>query len=125
MSSFPAESGRSTKFAPSKSCTVHVESFKLGLEKISRGKHAGGDAAWEEEKLRSYKTSEVRLVEVQEQLCSDVKRGQDQCHTMANDHEPLLEDWFLHKQSDSPDLHVWLCIDKLLLCCPGGYFGRI
>ncbi|XP_036327999.1 cysteine-rich with EGF-like domain protein 2 [Rhagoletis pomonella] len=114
---------KSTKLPPCKSCTVLVESFKLGLEKTSRGKHAGGDAAWEEEKLRSYKTSEVRLVEVQEQLCSDVKRGQDQCHTMANDHEHLLEDWFLHKQSDSPDLHAWLCIDKLQLCCPGGHFG--
>lgn len=93
------------------------------MEKTSRGKHAGGDAAWEEEKLRSYKTSEVRLVEVQEQLCRDVIRGQDQCHTMANDHEHLLEEWFLHKQTDMPDLHAWLCIEQLKMCCPEGHFG--
>uniref|UniRef100_A0A0K8WEN1 Cysteine-rich with EGF-like domain protein 2 n=2 Tax=Bactrocera latifrons TaxID=174628 RepID=A0A0K8WEN1_BACLA len=114
---------KSSKLPPCKSCTVLVESFKLGLDKTSRGKHAGGDAAWEEEKLRSYKTSEVRLVEVQEHLCSDVRRGQDQCHTMANDHEHLLEEWFVHKQTDMPDLHAWLCIEQLKVCCPDDHYG--
>lgn len=96
---------------------------KKGMEKTSRGKHAGGDAAWEEEKLRSYKTSEIRLVEVQEHLCSNVRRGQDQCHAMANDHEHLLEEWFLHKQTDLPDLYAWLCIEQLKMCCPDGHYG--
>ncbi|XP_036329388.1 cysteine-rich with EGF-like domain protein 2-B [Rhagoletis pomonella] len=74
---------KSTKLPPCKSCTVLVESFKLGLEKTSRVKHAGGDAAWEGEKLRSYKTSEVRLVEVQEQFrkCkgSGTRKGNGKC----------------------------------------------
>lgn len=90
---------------------------------FSRGKHAGGDAAWEEEKLRSYKTSEVRLVEIQENLCQEVRRGQTQCHNMANDHEHLLEEWFTHKQTEEPDVHKWLCIDQLKVCCPEGHFG--
>uniref|UniRef100_A0A1A9W0H7 EGF-like domain-containing protein n=1 Tax=Glossina brevipalpis TaxID=37001 RepID=A0A1A9W0H7_9MUSC len=113
---------KATKLPPCKACTALVDSFKLGLEKTSRGKHAGGDAAWEEEKLRSYKTSEVRFVEIQENLCQEKKRGQDQCHTMANDYEPLLEEWFTQKQTEA-DLQDWLCVQKLQFCCPPGHYG--
>lgn len=109
---------KSTKLPPCKACTVLVESFNLGLERTKRGKHAGGDAAWEQEKLRAYKKSEVRFVEIQEQLCTEVKRGQDHCHTLSNDHESLIEDWFTHKQDEEPDLHAWLCIKQLSVCCP-------
>ena len=49
-----------------------------GLERTARGKFEGGDADWEEKKLRSYANSEVRLVEIQEKLCSDVAKGEDQ-----------------------------------------------
>ncbi|XP_037957717.1 cysteine-rich with EGF-like domain protein 2 isoform X2 [Teleopsis dalmanni] len=114
---------KSTNLPPCKSCTVLVQSLKAGLDRTSRGKHAGGDAAWEEEKLRSYETSEVRLVEVQEQLCNEVRRGQSQCHNMASDHEHLIEDWFYYKQTESPDLYVWLCIEQLKMCCPEGHYG--
>lgn len=48
------------------------------MERTSRGKFEGGDADWEEKKLRSYSNSEVRLVEIQEKLCSDVSKGEDQ-----------------------------------------------
>lgn len=114
---------KTTKLPPCKACSTLVSSFQLGLDKTSRGKHAGGDAAWEEEKLRSYKTSEVRLVEIQESLCRDVKRGQDQCHTLANDQEHLLEEWFTHKQEESADLQQWLCVEQLKVCCPAGHYG--
>lgn len=49
-----------------------------GIESTSRGKYEGGDSAWEEEKLLSYKKSEVRLIEIQEKLCKDVERGKNQ-----------------------------------------------
>ncbi|XP_030380532.1 cysteine-rich with EGF-like domain protein 2 isoform X2 [Scaptodrosophila lebanonensis] len=114
---------KSAKLPPCSACKSLVKSFELGLERTKRGKHAGGDAAWEEEKLRSYKTSEVRLVEIQEQLCGDVKRGQDSCHSLANEHESLIEDWFLHKQNEWPDLHEWLCITTLKVCCPAETYG--
>ena len=48
------------------------------MERTSRGKFEGGDADWEEKKLRSYANSEVRLVEIQEKLCSDLSKGEDQ-----------------------------------------------
>ena len=51
------------------------------MEKTERGKFEGGDTAWEEEKMKSYKVSEVRLIEVQEHLCKEVDRGQRQVKT--------------------------------------------
>ena len=49
-----------------------------GMERTVRGKFEGGDADWEESRLGNYGTSEVRLIEIQEKLCSDIARGQDQ-----------------------------------------------
>ena len=72
------------------------------MEKTSRGKHEGGDANWEEEKLRSYKTSEVRLVEIQENLCRDVGRGEDQCHNLAEENEQEIEEWWFNYQNEYP-----------------------
>ena len=48
------------------------------MERTARGKFEGGDADWEEKKLRTYANSEVRLVEIQEKLCTDLTRGEDQ-----------------------------------------------
>ena len=48
------------------------------MARTARGKFEGGDADWEEKKLRSYSNSEVRLVEIQEKLCTDVKKGENQ-----------------------------------------------
>jgi len=108
---------------PCRACTQLVSSFRAGLERTKRG-HAGGDTAWEEEKLRSYKNSEVRLVEIQEKLCSEGEViNKDHCHNLANEHEALLEDWFIHKQTESPDLQSWLCIDQLTVCCPLNTYG--
>ncbi|XP_055389428.1 cysteine-rich with EGF-like domain protein 2 [Condylostylus longicornis] len=114
---------KSTSLPPCRACHVLIESFNSGLKKTERGKHEGGDAAWEEQKLGSYKNSELRLTEIQEFLCSDVKRGQDQCHTLASDSEELLEEWWFNKQTENPDLYSWLCIDKLKVCCPENHYG--
>lgn len=52
--------------------------FLKGMTRTARGKFEGGDADWEEKKLRSYSNSEVRLVEIQEKLCSGVIKGENQ-----------------------------------------------
>lgn len=71
------------------------------MERTARGKHEGGDAKWEEEKLGSYRTSELRLVEIQEILCRDTI-GEDQCHALAENHEHDIEEWWFKHQSDHP-----------------------
>lgn len=71
------------------------------MEKTERGKHEGGDAAWEEQRLGSYKRSEVRLVDIQEGLCNDIVVGQDQCHALAETNEHLIEEWWFKEQEDT------------------------
>lgn len=71
------------------------------MQKTERGKHEGGDAAWEEQRLGSYKRSEVRLVDIQEGLCNDVIAGQDQCHALAETNEHLIEEWWFKEQDDA------------------------
>ncbi|XP_055680328.1 cysteine-rich with EGF-like domain protein 2 [Lutzomyia longipalpis] len=117
------KNGKNTKLPPCKSCRVFVESFESGMRKTERNKHDGGDAAWEEERLGSYKTSEVRLVEIQESLCNDVTRGTAQCHNLAEENEQLIEDWWFKHQNEEPDFFKFLCIDKLAVCCPDLHFG--
>ena len=68
-----------TKLPPCSACSTLVSSFEKGLERTSRGKFEGGDAAWEEKNQgKGYATSEVRFVEIQEKLCTDIERGQSQ-----------------------------------------------
>lgn len=133
---------KQAKLPPCKSCTIFVDSFKKvnfftliifnhfilnfflkGLDKTSRGKHDGGDADWEEQKLGSYKTSEVRLIEIQEMLCSDIPRGEQQCHSIAEEHESDIEYWW-KRQEEHPDLFKWFCIDTLKVCCPQNHYGK-
>ena len=40
-------------------------------------------------------------------------------------HESLLEDWWFHHQDGNDDLHEWLCIEKLKVCCPPNHYGPI
>uniref|UniRef100_A0A1S4J1H5 DUF3456 domain-containing protein n=1 Tax=Culex quinquefasciatus TaxID=7176 RepID=A0A1S4J1H5_CULQU len=103
------ERQRAEKLPPCKACSVLVNSFREGMKRTERSKHEGGDAAWEEERLGSYKTSELRLIEIQERLCQDVGRGEDQCHQLAEDYESRIEEWWKQHQNDHPDLHRWLC----------------
>lgn len=107
---------------PCKLCTVLVDSFKNGIAKTARGKHDGGDASWEEEKMRSYDKSEIRLTEIQELLCKDTKHA-DQCHTLAEKADHLIETWWLEKQDEHPSLHQYLCVSELLVCCPPNRYG--
>lgn len=113
---------KAEKLPPCKACSVLVQSFNTGMEKTSRGKFEGGDTAYEEAKLGSYKYSEVRLVEIQEQLCQDIVRGGDQCHSLVEEYEETIELWW-KKQQEFPDLFTYLCIDQAKACCPINHYG--
>ncbi|XP_058818297.1 cysteine-rich with EGF-like domain protein 2 isoform X2 [Topomyia yanbarensis] len=117
------ERQKSEKLPPCKACSVLVNSFRDGMKRTERSKHEGGDAAWEEDRLGSYKTSELRLVEIQESLCRDVSRGEDQCHQLAEEYESLIEEWWKVHQSHQPELHLWLCVEQAKVCCLDGFFG--
>lgn len=94
-----------------------------GLEKTKKGMFKGGDADWEEKKLGSYETSEVRFVEIiQENLCKDIEKGQNQCHTLAEDLENDIETWFFNHQK-THDLYDYLCIESAKKCCPKNHYG--
>ncbi|CAH2242451.1 cysteine-rich with EGF-like domain protein 2 isoform X2 [Pararge aegeria] len=106
------------------SCKIFVESFNKGLERTSRGKYEGGDAAWEEEKLKSYKRSELRLVDIQEGICKDESKYAIQCHHVANKAEEFIEEWWAQDPNESEDLYLYICIDSLKVCCPKNHFGK-
>jgi protein disulfide-isomerase len=93
------------------------------MERTQRGKFEGGDADWEENKLGSYKTSELRLIEIQEVLCNDIGRGEQQCHTIAEEHESEIEHWW-KRQEEFPNFFEWFCIDTLKVCCPLNHYGK-
>ncbi|GIY32918.1 cysteine-rich with EGF-like domain protein 2-A [Caerostris darwini] len=108
---------------PCQACRMLANSFKKGMELTSRGKFEGGDASWEESHLRVYADSEIRLVEIQEKLCSDEEKATDQCHRLAEEHESILEEWWFKNRASYPDIFYFLCIDKLQVCCPDNHYG--
>lgn len=82
--------------------------YLQGLERTSKSKFEGGDTAWEEEKLGSYATSEIRLVEIQENLCKDIQEGRNQCFSLAEQHDSLFEDWWFKYQKEQPSMfHIY------------------
>ncbi|CAG9855194.1 unnamed protein product [Phyllotreta striolata] len=112
------------KLPACRACKVFVESFKKGLERTSKFKFEGGDAAWEEEKLGSYQTSEVRFVEIHEKLCSEVLDGKESCYNLLEEYEETLEQWWFKDQKSNPDLFEFLCINTYKVCCPDLHFGK-
>ena len=52
------------------------------MERTKRGKYEGRDTNWEESKLGSYANSEIRLTEIQEQLCSDLSTAKDEVNPL-------------------------------------------
>ncbi|XP_037294452.1 cysteine-rich with EGF-like domain protein 2 [Manduca sexta] len=115
---------RTGKLEDCQRCKILTDSFKHWLSGTSRGKHEGGDAAWEEAKLKSYSRSEMRLVEIQEGLCSELKKYQDHCYTLAEEVEQVLEKWWFYEDPETVDLYTWLCIDNLQYCCPPNHFSE-
>lgn len=106
-------------------CKIFVESFKKGLERTSRGKYEGGDAAWEEEKLKkSYKRSEIRLIDIQDHLCEEERKYKSKCQHIAEKAEEFIEEWWAKDPDESVDLYGYICIDKLQVCCPPLHYGK-
>lgn len=89
----------------------------------STGKFEGGDTAWEEKKLGSYAKSEVRLVEIQEKICSNVNEGKDQCYALHEQYDNLIEEWWFNYQDMETDIFKYFCIDKMKSCCPEFHYG--
>lgn len=73
--------------------------------------------------MGSYATSEVRLVEIQEKVCSDVEEGRDQCYYFHEQHDADIENWWFHHQTGESSLFEYLCINTLKLCCPELHYG--
>ncbi|CAL1263538.1 unnamed protein product [Larinioides sclopetarius] len=106
-----------------RACRDLASSFLKAVDETTRQSFAGGDADWEREKLGAYENSELRFIEIQEKLCSDVTSGKDQCYNLAELHEEVLEDWFYEKRAQNLDLFKYLCIDELKFCCPNNTYG--
>ncbi|EFA11210.1 cysteine-rich with EGF-like domain protein 2 [Tribolium castaneum] len=123
VSSSSKEEAAKAKLPPCRACKIFIESFKKGIEKTKKGKFEGGDTAWEEEKLGSYATSEIRLIEIQESVCSDVVEGKDQCYALHEQYDSEIEEWWFHKQGDEPDLFKYFCIKTVEHCCPDLHYG--
>ena len=83
------------------------------MERTKRGKLEGGDAAWEEKSGQRYLTSEVRLVEIAEQVCKELSRGQSQCHQNYGEWEDHIEAWWAQDPEERPTLRQWLCVESL------------
>lgn len=106
-------------------CKIFVDSFKNGLERTARGKYEGGDAAWEEEKLKlSYKRSEMRLIDIQDGICKEEKKHSIQCHHMAEKAEEYIEAWWAQNPDESADLFTYICVEKMEVCCPPHHYGK-
>lgn len=65
----------------------------------------------------------MRLTEIQESLCKDVKKGENQCHDLAVELESGIEDWWFQHQDNYPDIYVYICIKHAKMCCPKDHYG--
>lgn len=117
------EERKEASLPPCGACTNLVSSFERGMERTKRGKLEGGDTAWEEKTQLKYSTSEVRFVEITEDLCKDVDRGENQCHHHHGEWEEHLEAWWAMDAESRPTLRQFLCVDRLGVCCPPDHYG--
>ncbi|CAG5123142.1 unnamed protein product [Candidula unifasciata] len=104
-------------------CKDIVENFQKGLLSTQKSNYGGGNTKWEEKSLGSYATSEVRLVEIMENLCND---GSKECHSVLEEYEELVERYWFKEfaQKKETDLYNYLCIEHMQVCCPNFTFGK-
>ncbi|RWS29808.1 cysteine-rich with EGF-like domain protein 2 [Leptotrombidium deliense] len=114
----------SQKLGPCQVCKSLISSFEAGATATARGKFEGGDASWEESRLGSYNDSELRLIEIQESLCEDLKTGKEQCQYLAEEQESEIEFWWKNIRPKDVKLFDFLCIERMQVCCPPGTFGQ-
>lgn len=62
-------------------------------------------------------------MEIQENLCKDIEHGETQCHSLAEELEVLIEDWWFKHQDTHPDIYDYICIEKTQRCCPKDHYG--
>ncbi|RXN30201.1 zinc finger BED domain-containing 4 [Labeo rohita] len=93
---------------------------RYGLEKTAKQNFGGGNTAWEERKLSKYESSEIRLTEILESLCSS---SNFECNHMLEENEEHFEMWWFKRKAKHPDLFKWFCIETIKVCCPKGSFG--
>uniref|UniRef100_A0A3P8W072 Cysteine-rich with EGF-like domains 2 n=1 Tax=Cynoglossus semilaevis TaxID=244447 RepID=A0A3P8W072_CYNSE len=101
-------------------CKQITENFNKGFERTAKQNFGGGNTAWEERTLSKYETSEIRLMEIIEDLCDS---SSFDCNHMLEEHEDKFETWWFKKKTKHPDLHKWFCIESIKVCCPKGTFG--
>ncbi|XP_014165611.1 protein disulfide isomerase CRELD2 [Geospiza fortis] len=98
------------------SCAVRP----VGLADTAKKNFGGGNTAWEEKTLSKYESSEIRLVEITENLCDS---SNFECNNMVEEHEELIEKWWFKLKKKYPDLFKWFCIETIEVCCPAGTYG--
>ncbi|KFV16437.1 Cysteine-rich with EGF-like domain protein 2-A, partial [Pterocles gutturalis] len=91
-----------------------------GLADTAKKNFGGGNTAWEEKTLSKYESSEIRLVEIIENLCDS---SNFECNNMVEEHEELIEKWWFKLKKKYPDLFKWFCIETIEVCCPAGTYG--
>nr|XP_046153631.1 cysteine-rich with EGF-like domain protein 2 isoform X1 [Oncorhynchus gorbuscha] len=101
-------------------CKQIADNFIKGLDQTKKQNFGGGNTAWEERALSKYETSEIRLVEILENLCES---SSFDCNHMVEEHEDHFETWWFKRQKKHPDLYKWFCIDTINVCCLKGTFG--
>ncbi|XP_072189869.1 protein disulfide isomerase CRELD2 isoform X2 [Excalfactoria chinensis] len=101
-------------------CRGIVDRFNQGLADTAKKNFGGGNTAWEEKTLSKYESSEIRLVEITENLCDS---SNFECNNMVEEHEEHIEKWWFKLKKKYPDLFKWFCIETLEVCCPPGTYG--
>ncbi|KAM4676671.1 protein disulfide isomerase CRELD2 isoform 2-T2 [Discoglossus pictus] len=101
-------------------CRKLVDKFHKGLEDTAKKNFGGGNTAWEEKTLAKYESSEIRLVEIIENLCDS---SDFECNHMVEEHEEQIERWWFKMRKKYPELLKWFCIDTIAVCCPPGTYG--
>ncbi|XP_066283956.1 protein disulfide isomerase Creld2-like [Branchiostoma lanceolatum] len=101
-------------------CKGITDRFAEKYAETEKGGFGGGNTDWEETYLKEYRRSEVRLLEIIEQLCT---KDNHACHALVEEHEELLEEWWRKDESPHTNLYKWLCIDHVKACCPNNTWG--
>ncbi|XP_058047136.1 protein disulfide isomerase CRELD2 [Ahaetulla prasina] len=101
-------------------CRGIVDRFTQGLTDTAKKNFGGGNTAWEEKTLSKYESSEIRLVEIIENLCDS---SNFECNNMVEEHEEHIEIWWFKRKKKHSDLFKWLCIETIEVCCPAGTHG--
>jgi len=108
-----------------KNCREFIANFEKGMQRTARDNFGGGDVAWQEKNLGSFQKSETRLLEILDdpkEICKDATT-EGYCHSMIEQYEEDIENWWFNKHGPVPEFEEILCIDTVKVCCPSGTYG--